>query len=94
MHLRVLLQLAEAFGDVNRWFCSQAQCRCVDDREDLLRHYIKSGGAVDFARRFDEAMGPTNRWYCSQFHRREINEPQILWEYYSKHSRVGLESAR
>ena len=87
MDARVRLQLAEAMGPLNRWFCSQAHRRRVDDPELLFRHYVKSGGAEDFARRFAEAMGLDNRWYCSQFYGREIQDPEILWEYYMKYSR-------
>jgi hypothetical protein len=82
MHLRIRLQLNEAFGPLNRWFCSEAYGREIDDPELLLIYYIKSGGAEDFARRYDRAMGPLNRWYCSEFYRREIRDPEILWEYY------------
>ncbi len=82
MDLRVRLQLAEAFGPVNRWFCSEAYGREIHDREMLLIYYIKSGGAEDFARRYEQAMGVLNRWYCSEFYRRDIRDPQTLWEYY------------
>ncbi len=82
MDFRIRLQLAEAFGPVNRWFCSQAYGCRIDDRELLLVYYIKSGGAADFAKRYDQAMGPLNRWYCSEFYRRDIRDPRILWEYY------------
>jgi hypothetical protein len=85
MDLRFRLQLAEAFGPINRWFCSEAYGREIDDPELLIIHYIKSGGAADFAERFDEAMGRLNRWYCSEFHGREISDPQILWDYYVSH---------
>jgi len=74
--------LAEAHGPVNRWFCSQAFGYEVRDPELLLIYFIKSGGAADFANRFNEAMGPLNRWYCSEFHGREISDPQTLWNYY------------
>lgn len=89
MNFRVRLQLAEAFGPVNRWFCSEAYGRQVDDRELLLCYYIKSGGAEDFAQRYAQAMGMLNRWYCSEFYGREIHDPQILWEYYTHHASVG-----
>ena len=46
-HLR--MQLDEAFGPVNRWYCSQYYGREVDDRETLLQYYIKHGGASHFA---------------------------------------------
>ncbi|HEY8750459.1 MAG TPA: hypothetical protein VIM11_20915 [Tepidisphaeraceae bacterium] len=82
MNLRVRLQLAEAFGVVNRWFCSEAYCRPIEDKELLLTYYIKSGGARDFADRYEEAMGTLNRWYCSEFYRRDIQDPYILWDYF------------
>lgn len=82
MNFRIQLQLAEAFGPLNRWFCSEAYGRAIDDPEVLLNYYIKRGGAEDFARRYDRAMGALNRWYCSEFYRRDISDPEILWEYY------------
>ena len=82
MHFRTQIQLAEALGPVNRWFCSQAYGRAVSDPELLLKYYIKSGGAADFALRYDEAMSALNRWFCSEFHRREIHDPETLWNYY------------
>jgi hypothetical protein len=86
MDFRIWLQLAEAFGDKNRWFCSEAYGREIDDLEMLLAYYIKSGGAEDFAKRYDQAMGEKNRWYCSEFYRHEIRNSQILWEYYMVHT--------
>ena len=82
MDFRVRAQLAEAFGQVNRWYCSEFHGRPIDDRELLLVFYIRSGGADDFARRYDQAMGMLNRWYCSEFHGRDIRDPRILWDYY------------
>ena len=82
MDYRIRLQLAEAFGPINRWFCSEAHGREIDDAECLLCYYIKSGGAADFARRYDLAMGALNRWYCSEFYARDIRDPEILWEYF------------
>jgi hypothetical protein len=82
MNLRLRLQLAEAFGPMNRWFCSEVYGRQIDDRDTLLRYYIKSGGAADFARRFAQAMGPLNRWYCSEYYRSDIRDPEILWDYF------------
>jgi hypothetical protein len=82
MQFRTRVQLAEALGPVNRWFCSQAYGYAVTDPELLLKYYIKSGGASDFALRFDEAMSALNRWFCSEFHRREIHDPEVLWNYY------------
>ena len=82
MRFRVRMQLAEALGSVNRWYCSQAYGRPIDDPELLLTYFIKSGGAADFAARYEEAMGALNRWYCSEYYRREIDHPEILWAYY------------
>ena len=82
MHFRTRVQLAEALGPVNRWFCSQAYGYPVQDPELLLKYYIKSGGAADFAVRYDQAMSAHNRWFCSEFHRREIHDPETLWNYY------------
>jgi hypothetical protein len=88
MHYRVRLQVAEALGSVNRWYCSEAYGFEVDNPDLLLAYYIQSGGAADFAERFDQAMGAMNRWYCSEFYRREISDPEILWEYYMNHAPV------
>jgi hypothetical protein len=82
MELRVRLQLAEALGSNNRWFCSEFYGRKIEDPELLLCYFIRSGGARDFCRRFNEAMGRENRWYCSEFYRRDIRDPEVLWEYY------------
>jgi hypothetical protein len=46
-HIR--MQLDEAFGPVNRWYCSEFFGYEVKDREKLLRYYIQHGGAKDFA---------------------------------------------
>jgi hypothetical protein len=83
---RMELQRAEACGSVNRWFCSQAYGRPVFNEEMLVCYYIKSGGAANFAQRYDEAMGQKNRWYCSEFYGREICDPKILWNYYITHA--------
>jgi hypothetical protein len=89
MDYRVRVQVAEAFGPVNRWFCSEAYGKEIDDPELLLTYYIKSGGAGDFARRYLQAMGMLNRWYCSEFYGRDIRDPEILWEYYMNHGPVS-----
>jgi hypothetical protein len=89
MDFRLHLQLAEAFSPVNRWYCSEAYRREVNEPELLLIYYIKSGGAANFAERFRHAMGATNRWYCSEFYRREIRDPQILWQYYITHAGIA-----
>jgi hypothetical protein len=88
MDFRVRLQLAEAFGPDNRWYCSKSHGREIDDPELLLIYYIKNGGAADFARRYAQAMGGLNRWYCSEFYRRDIRDPRILWQYYMNHAPV------
>ena len=79
---RVEMQLAEARGETNRWFCSQHHQRPVHDDETLMIYFIRSGGAADFAFRFAQAMGKENRWFCSEFYGREIRDPEILWNYY------------
>ena len=92
MDFRTQIQLAEAMGPVNRWFCSECNSKPVDDPEELLRYYIKTGGAADFARRYEQAMGMQNRWYCSQLHQSEVRDPQTLWDYYmrnTRHTRTG-----
>jgi hypothetical protein len=86
---RVRAQLAEVFGPVNRWYCSQAHGRPVEDEEALLVYFVRSGGAKDFADRFDEAMSALNRWYCSERHRRDVREPEILWNYYMTYRLAG-----
>jgi hypothetical protein len=52
MDRRIRLQIAEALGPTNRWFCSEAHGCEVRDAELLLTHYIKNGGAEDFAKRY------------------------------------------
>jgi hypothetical protein len=84
MNHRTLIQLAEAFGPENTWYCSQCYCRPVSDRCTLLTYFIKSGGAADFDLRFRLAMSNDNKWYCSEYHGVEITDPYILWNYYKK----------
>jgi hypothetical protein len=43
-------QMQEAFGPVNRWYCSQHYGYEINDPETLLAYYIKHGGASNFAR--------------------------------------------
>lgn len=86
MECRCHIQFTEAFGPTNRWFCSEYHGKKIEDRETLLTYYIKSGGAEDFAQRFEQAMGEKNRWFCAEFYGREINDPEILWEYYIEHA--------
>jgi hypothetical protein len=90
---RVRLQLAEAMGPVNRWYCSQAYGEPINDPEILLAYFIKSGGATDFAVRYKNAMGPENRWYCSEYHRREIHDAETLWNYYMGYRKTRLSVA-
>jgi len=94
MHFRVRVQVAEALGPLNRWYCSQAYGRPVDDPELLLIYFIKSGGAGDFADRYAQAMGPINRWYCSEFYRHEVRDDETLWNYYVNHCTDGLPHGR
>lgn len=84
MYVRLRMQLAEALGPDNRWFCSQAFGRPIDDAETLLVYFIKSGGARDFAERYAEAMASPNRWYCSEHFGREIHDEETLWKYYCR----------
>ncbi len=79
---RTRLQLNEALGPVNQWYCSQAHGRPVTSQELLLCYFIKSGGARDFAARYSQAMGPLNRWYCSEYYGYEVRDPETLWNYY------------
>jgi hypothetical protein len=85
MNFRLQAQLKEALGADNRWYCSQKCCQSIDDAEALMRHFVKNGGAVDFARRFADAMGHLNRWYCSQFHGFEVQDEETLWNYYMEY---------
>lgn len=79
---RVQLQLEEALGETNRYFCNRMCNRDVHEEEHLIRYYIESGGAADFARRWEVAMGHENRWFCSEFYLREVNDPCLLWHYF------------
>ena len=45
------MQLAEALGPVNRWYCSQFYGHEITDPDELLEYYIKHGGSESFARR-------------------------------------------
>ena len=56
MDFRLRKQLAEAFGHDNRWFCSQAHGRKVDDPDVLLTYFVRSGGAADFCRRYEHVI--------------------------------------
>jgi len=48
----VRMQLEEAFGPDNRWFCSEHYCGEVNEPDLLLEYYIKHGGAERFRRKF------------------------------------------
>jgi hypothetical protein len=91
--VRLALQLAEALGPVNRWYCSEWYRRPVSDPETLLRYFISRGGAADFARRFNDAMGPVNRWYCSNANRCRVDDPLTLWNYYNCNCRQSRREA-
>ena len=82
MRFRAQLQIEEALGETNRYFCCKAYNQEVRDDELLVRYYIESGGAEDFERRFRHAMSNENRWYCSEFYLREVSDPWLLWHYY------------
>src|SRR4051812_16880094 len=82
MRVRARMQMGEALGAVNRWYCAQGYGREVQEDELLIRYFIRSGGAADFARRWGEAMGIENRWYCSEFYQRDVREAEVLWRYY------------
>ncbi len=88
-HFRTFVQLSEALGSTNQWYCSQYHKCCVTDPDRLWEYYVRSGGAADFARRYAHAMGPQNKWYCSQFYRRDVQEEKTLWEYYVKFAPPG-----
>lgn len=90
MSFRFQCQRTEALGQTNRWYCSQSHGRAIEDPELLWRYYIKSGGAEDFATRFDAAMSPLNQWYCSEFHHRPITDPALLWDYYMNWDKLAF----
>jgi hypothetical protein len=89
---RLRLQQAEVFGPDNRWFCSQSHGRPIDEPELLWQYFIRSGGAGDFARRWDEAMSATNRWFCSECYGRPVADEETLWTYYLHRSRPAAAS--
>jgi len=47
----VRMQLDEAFGPVNRWYCSEYFGYEVTCQDQLLEYYIKHGGAENFSAR-------------------------------------------
>ena len=92
MSIRTRIQLAEAVGQDNRWYCSQYFGRQIDDPEILFRYFVKSGGATDFARRYSLALATENRERCSQFYQREITDPEVLWNYFNEYARTNHHS--
>lgn len=93
MDFRTRTQIAEALSPVNRWFCSEKLGKPVDDPAVLVTHFIRHGGAEDFARRFREAMSRDNKWFCSHHYGREVCEPEVLWDYYQRATRRGRPGA-
>jgi hypothetical protein len=47
----VRLQVEEALGPVNRWYCSEFYHREITEPNTLMEYYIKHGGAEHFSRR-------------------------------------------
>ena len=47
----VRLQVEEALGPVNRWYCSEHYRREITEPNTLIEYYIKHGGAEGFAQR-------------------------------------------
>jgi hypothetical protein len=45
------MQVEEALGPVNRWYCSEHYRREITEPNILIEYYIKHGGAEHFARR-------------------------------------------
>jgi hypothetical protein len=86
---RVECQLEEAYGELNRYYCSLFYKRCVQDDDVLLKHFIRFGGAKGFAERWMLAMSPDNRWYCSEWYGQEITDERILYQYYMAHRNDG-----
>jgi hypothetical protein len=83
------MQLIEALGDENRWYCSQKLLRPVHEEEVLMTHFIRNGGAANFAKRWRDAMGDKNRWYCAQFYGYQVIDEEVLWRYFVDHARDG-----
>ena len=86
MLFRALKQVEEALSEKNRYYCSLALERDVDDDETLISYFCKNGGAVDFDRRFREAFSEKNRYYCSEFYGFCIEDEQVIWDYYNEHA--------
>jgi len=86
---RQKMQVEEALGPVNKWFCGQMYGRRIDDPETLMEYFARYG-AEDFARRFLEAIGDDNRLYCSQHYGRDVRDVKVLWEYYMSHRKADV----
>jgi hypothetical protein len=78
------MQLAEALGPDNKFFCSCYFCREVTDADTLLMYFVRSGGAADFARRWNQAMSDDNRWFCSMYYNQPVRDERTLWIYYMR----------
>jgi hypothetical protein len=51
------LQIEEALSPTNRWYASEKAGREINDPEYLFRHYVKSGGACNFAKKHSIKRG-------------------------------------
>ena len=80
---RVRMQHAEVLGEKNKYYCSQVYGYEVTDEDLLWEHFIRTGGAADFAKRFTEAFSPANCWFCSEHFGKHVTDPEILWRYYN-----------
>ena len=89
MDFRTWLQITEALGPVNRWYCCERIQIAFLSPDKLMEHYIRFGGARDFAFRFSGAMSELNRWYCSEFHHRDVRDQRMLFKYFMEHFRDG-----
>ena len=58
----VRMQLEEALGPVNRWYCSQRHGYDVRDPDKLVEHYVRNGGAESFSRRFRIPVPSEHQW--------------------------------
>lgn len=89
---RIQAQITEARGPLNRYYCSLAMGKPVEDDETLMRYFIRSGGAADFAIRYRQALSDANRWYCSEYFGFQVTDPEMLWDYYTRISRELTDS--
>src|SRR5437016_1147821 len=90
MDVRLCVQRAEVLGKLNKYYCSQKHGHPVEDENLLWEHFVKSGGADDFAFRWAQAMGKDNRWFAGEFYDCRITDKEVLWEYYMTY-RAGAE---